>query len=397
MANQLFPKEIIENSAETNFSQHTVHTKLIYITALIIIVGGLVALPLIYTDVSVRSSGIIQPLSERNQLTSLVSGKIDKLYIKENTPVQRGQKVAEISAHQLQEKLQFNSRRQNELNQYLADLSALQKTDSASVSTPVELKTAKYRRSFLQFRQQLRSKIPNVVAAERAYKRNQKLYERDLISKAENDKTVFALQSARNEYRLLFEQQINTWQGEQVSYQNERNQLATERQQLSDEKGQYIIYAPISGTVHNMAGIYEGSFAYPNQVLAEISPDTGLVAECYIPPKDIGLIRKNMQVNFQVSAFDYNQWGILTGKVVDISNDITVVNDQPVFTVRASLDQTYMELKNGYRGNLKKGMTLQAHFTVARRSLFQLLYDNVDDWLNPQWSNEQVAINENSR
>jgi HlyD family secretion protein len=173
--------------------------------------------------------------------------------------------------------------------------------------------------------------------------------------------------------------------------------LATERQQLSDEKGQYIIYAPISGTVHNMAGIYEGSFAYPNQVLAEISPDTGLVAECYIPPKDIGLIRKNMQVNFQVSAFDYNQWGILTGKVVDISNDITVVNDQPVFTVRASLDQTYMELKNGYRGNLKKGMTLQAHFTVARRSLFQLLYDNVDDWLNPQWSNEQVAINENSR
>jgi membrane fusion protein, peptide pheromone/bacteriocin exporter len=28
-------------------------------------------------------------------------------------------------------------------------------------------------------------------------------------------------------------------------------------------------------------------------------------------------------------------------------------------------------------------MTLRARFVVARRSIFQLLYDKADDWLNP--------------
>ena len=36
--------------------------------------------------------------------------------------------------------------------------------------------------------------------------------------------------------------------------------------------------------------------------------------------------------------------------------------------------------------HIKKGMTLQARFYVTRRTLFQLLYDKADDWLNPNVS-----------
>lgn len=39
--------------------------------------------------------------------------------------------------------------------------------------------------------------------------------------------------------------------------------------------------------------------------------------------------------------------------------------------------------KNGYKGYLKKGMTLQARFIITERTLWQLLYDKVDDWINP--------------
>jgi len=35
----------------------------------------------------------------------------------------------------------------------------------------------------------------------------------------------------------------------------------------------------------------------------------------------------------------------------------------------------------------KKGMTLQARFIVTKRSLWQLLYDKVDDWANPNIRN----------
>ena len=47
------------------------------------------------------------------------------------------------------------------------------------------------------------------------------------------------------------------------------------------------------------------------------------------------------------------------------------------------LDSQQLHLKNGFKGNLKKGMTLQARFVVARRSLWELLFDKVDDWVNP--------------
>lgn len=395
-SNQLFPKEIITDSSEANFSKHSVNTKLIYITVVLFTVAALVSLPFIETDISVRSRGIIQPIIERNQLTSLVSGKISKLYISENGSVEHGQKVVEIAAPLLQERLLFNNRRQREIQQYLNDLSLLQNISSSSVFEAIHLKTVKYRRSILQFKQQVRSIVQEINKAERKFDRDKQLYERKVLSKVTYEQSIFTLQSVRNDLQLLFGQQHNKWQTEKITYQDELDQLQTEAKQLNKEKQQYIITAPVSGTIQNMKGIYEGSFVYPNQTLAEISPDTGLIAECYIPPRDIGLIREGMKVRLQVTAFDYNQWGIVTGTVKEIYNDVTVLNNQPVFTVRSTLDQRYLELENGYRGKLKKGMTVQARFTVARRSLFQLLFDNVDDWLNPKWDEQSQAVQQAS-
>jgi HlyD family secretion protein len=90
-----------------------------------------------------------------------------------------------------------------------------------------------------------------------------------------------------------------------------------------------------------------------------------------------------MAARFQVNAFNYNQWGLANGKVIDISNDIHFIDEKPMFKVKCKLDYNYLQLKNGYKGYLKKGMTLQARFQITERTLWQLLYDKVDDWMNP--------------
>lgn len=71
-----------------------------------------------------------------------------------------------------------------------------------------------------------------------------------------------------------------------------------------------------------------------------------------------------MAVRFQVDAFNYNQWGMATGKVLEISNDIYTIDEKPVFIVKCQLDKEFLQLKNGYKGYLKKGMTLQARFMI---------------------------------
>lgn len=175
-SNQLFPKEIIENSAEANFSKHSVQTKAIYVTVVLFIVAALISLPFIETSVSVQSRGVIKPVTQRNQLVSPVSGQIKKLYIEENSYVEREQVIAEIAAPLLQEKLLFNKQSQQETGQYLDDLSLLQNIDSASVFEPIHLKTARYRRSLLQFKQQVRSLIQEINKAKRKFNRSQQLY-----------------------------------------------------------------------------------------------------------------------------------------------------------------------------------------------------------------------------
>lgn len=56
------------------------------------------------------------------------------------------------------------------------------------------------------------------------------------------------------------------------------------------------------------------------------------------------------------------------------------------------MDKDFLLHKRGLKGNLKKGMTVSAHFTIARRSLFDLLYQKMDDWINPS----QYIIENNS-
>jgi HlyD family secretion protein len=40
-------------------------------------------------------------------------------------------------------------------------------------------------------------------------------------------------------------------------------------------------------------------------------------------------------------------------------------------------------LKNGVEGKIIKGMTLTGNFFLVKRRIMDLLFDRVDDWINP--------------
>ena len=116
-----------------------------------------------------------------------------------------------------------------------------------------------------------------------------------------------------------------------------------------------------------------------------ISPDSTLYAEIQVSPRDIGYIAKNMPVIIQIVSFNYNEWGAITGKVKEISSDFMTdaSGNNVYYKVKCSMDKNYLIRKNGVKGVLKKGMSVSAHFMITRRSLFELLYQKMDDWANP--------------
>ena len=97
----------------------------------------------------------------------------------------------------------------------------------------------------------------------------------------------------------------------------------------------------------------------------------------------MGLLKLNQQALFQMDALNYREWGLARGVVMEIAKDITLIGEQPVFKVKCRLETPSLRLKNGYEVRLQKGMSLQARFVVIKRTLAQLLFDKVEDWINP--------------
>jgi HlyD family secretion protein len=219
-----------------------------------------------------------------------------------------------------------------------------------------------------------------------------KLYEEKVIAKKEYIEKKYAYEQARASYQARIAEQNARWQQELEQARLEAQQYSSGREQLQRERDLLEVKAPVSGTIQQFNGRYAGGSVQTGELLGYISPDSGMIAETYVSPADIGYLYLDMPVKFQVDAFNYNSWGTLNGKVISIDNDFSIVNDQPFFKVRCALLKTTLTLPNGVEGRLRKGMTMQCRFILARRGLLQLLYERADNWINPNAKNGKVPL-----
>lgn len=376
---QIFPKEILDNTVEVHLFKHKIRTQIIYSVVLISFIAALIALPFIYLDIYTTSKGIIKPQKERVNIISLYTGKVVENFLKENKYVKKGDTLLAIDNKIVKQKIQLLQKKINETQNYIWDLDLLVKAPNEVDS----LITPKYQKELMQYRQKLRELDTKLKKVKTDYYRQLKLYRKRVIAKVEYLDSKYKLNVAKDEKAFYIKQQINNWQAAMSQYETELEQLKSNLEQSQQEQTQYYIQAPVAGTIQNLIGIDKGSNISAGTTICQISPDTDLVAECYVPPTDIGLLKAGNRVKFQIDAFNYQQWGMATGKVMDISKDVSMMNNTPMFKVRCKLDNKSLFLKNGTEGKLKKGMTLRARFLVANRSLFDLLYDKIDDWFNP--------------
>lgn len=377
--NQIFPKEIIKNSVEVHRFKHRVSSKIIYSILLMIIISISAALPFVFLDIYSSARGIIKAKKEKNLLFSLYSGKIKNIFIKENQTVQKGDTLLNIDNTIVKDKLNLLSNQLIEIKLFVHDLNYLSNSKKLSQDS---LLSFSYQKQHIQHSQKLHELRARFAKVKRDFKRQEKLFKKNVIALVEYQNSQYNLDLALSELNYFKKQQLNQWQSELTQQNNKLKELESTLLQYKVEQNNYSILAPISGTIQNLIGLEVGNFITAGSPLAEISPDTDLVAECYIKPVNIGFLKPKTNVKLQVDAFNYNQWGMATGKIISISKDILFVNNIPMFKVICSLDQKQLQLKNGFQGKLKKGMTFNARFFITNRSAFDLLYDSVDDWFN---------------
>ena len=367
----------VRYTLENLWAKTRVNTHSAYLILVLLLFSSLFALPYIFVDISAQSRGIVRSSYDNVPITNMVAGSILSVHFKPNHPVNQGDTLFILDT----DMLQSDVRELNEqLTQNLRDL-----TDVRRALRGVDLSfgEAAMQADYAHYQAQLRALHGQERQAEINLKRNRILYDARVIPSLEFEQFEHALREVRDQVSVLTKKQISLWEQRRRELQVSQQAQAANLRKIHLEQKRYVITAPVAGTIVNYKGYTAGTFLTNTHVIAEISPNKNLIVECLVATNDIGHIHPTQRVRFQMDAYNYNYWGFVDGEVQEIEQQVSQQNDRLFVKVRCKLNRMQLKLKNGYQAGIRKGMTLSAHFIITRRSLYQLLYDHVDAWMNP--------------
>ena len=375
-----YPSEI-ENTVSTLRMRYGHQRPYIYLTAVAFVMIIFVSLPLVSVNVSSQSPGIIRAKTDNTDVSPIVSGRVVRTNIINNQSVKKGDTLLVIdnSANTTQAAEQQHILR--EIEQRIHDLLLLCQGEMDG------LQTSLYRQEWAEYKQKERGLYEESREKERDFERTQQGYRDGLVAKKDYDQVHDAMQASHRNITALRQQQVSAWQKDLQQLKEQQRNLAGELHHTGQQQLDYTIVAPIDGTLVCERAVSVGGYVVAGQSIASVSPDDSLIVECYVSPSDIGYIRTGQEVALQYTAFNYKQWGLGHAVVSEINRNVTIQENQPLFIVHCKMKEYSLRLKNGYESTIKKGMTLTGRFYITRRTLWQLLWDKVDDWLNPKQQN----------
>lgn len=214
------------------------------------------------------------------------------------------------------------------------------------------------------------------------------LAQRGLAPTRDLDDARYALERSEAEAILLRQQALSRWQSRRQEEHLALIALVSEEAHLGDERTSSLVRAPVAGTLLGLGGIAPGVQVPPGTLIGTISPDDSLLVEARVPSRSIGFLATGQPVKIQVETFAYTAWGLLDGTLTSVAADLTSPSSAPgtapdyrvLITPRAPV----LRRPDGATAALRKGMTVHARFPVGRRTLLQLLHEDLAAGLDPR-------------
>ncbi len=381
----LIPYSVSTYTLESYLIKITTRSKIIYWIIIGIIAFGIGILPFIFVDVSVQAQGYFQSEIEKQLVYTSFSGKVIYSSFHNGNSVSKGDTLMIIDSESVRAQRSALTQRIAENDASVSDLEILTQSDSLEDQADYTgLITERYQAENANFRSQRAIQLQKYQKKKTEHERNELLYNQKIIPEIEFENSLFGLKYEKDNLNQILLSQRSLWQNDLVSRRNEAANLHAGLEQCSEELNNRIVRAPISGEIIQSSDIQTGSIVSSGHKIAEISPAGELVATCFVRPADIGFIHEKQEVRIQVDALNYNEWGMLKGEIIDISDDMIIENGSMVyFRVKCKPEKTFLSLKNGYKADIKKGMSLNTRIVVIKRSLYHLLFDKADKWFNP--------------
>ncbi|WP_367867124.1 HlyD family secretion protein [Pedobacter sp. WC2423] len=142
---------------------------------------------------------------------------------------------------------------------------------------------------------------------------------------------------------------------------------------------QYVVLAPVSGTLGYAGVIQQNQSVALNQELFVINPgNTDFFGEIQIPQNNMGKIRIGQRTLIKMHSYPYEQFGMIRGNINYISD---VAFKDSVFIAKVGF-KTFENKDKLHKIALKNGMLGNAEIITEESSLLQRFYRNIIKELN---------------
>jgi hemolysin D len=163
---------------------------------------------------------------------------------------------------------------------------------------------------------------------------------------------------------------------ERIEAERERSRLAQEVEKLRHRQALADLRAPVDGLVKDLATHTVGSVLAPGAVLMTVVPEgEALLAEVWLQNQDVGFVRPGQPVKLKLATFPFQRYGMLEGKVLQISADATERGPdagRASLAYRAMVELGSQELRAAdMKHSLLAGMQLSAEIRLAERSVLE--------------------------
>lgn len=381
----LIPSYFTNNSIESYLIKVTSRSKIIYWIIIFSVLCGIILLPLIYVDVAINARGYFQTEIAKQIILTTYAGKVIFTSIKEGLFVNKGDTLFIIESEALSAQKKAVENRILDNSNAIKDLEKL--TGIKYPGPTYEFNSFLTTRYFSEYSDMVKTwntQFQKHLKSKKEYDRMEILHKQEIIPTSEYEKSLYTYKSEEEDLQQILTYRKSLWQADLMQRRDIGITMEAELKEYLEALKSRVILAPVRGKIIQSADIQCGMIVNTNQQLAEISPDGDLIAMCYVSPKDIGLITIDQRIKIQVDALNYNEWGLLDANIIDISDDLIIENESSAYyKVKCKPESTFMHLKNGIKAELKKGMSFSARIVIARRSVFNLLFDKTNKWFNP--------------
>lgn len=355
-------------------------------------------------DIVVTARGKIIPDGEIKIIQPFETGVVKNILVKEGQFVSKGQTLIEIDTSTTQPQLQslkanleyINTERQrlngeivkNAENSYTQN--ELSKSAYADLNNQLAAKNYEIRRLKEEANNYQKLLILNLDKERRMQEVS------DIIAKNELDKVhsenldyrsriaslneqIKGIQKEADYIRTNFRTQNLT---QLADRDKQANELEANIKEIEFKKHQQNIISPVDGYINTMLIHTIGGIVTPAEKVISIVPiNAPLTIKASVLDKDIGFVKKGMNVQIKVDTFDYQKYGMIEGVVKKVSKD-SIEDEKQGLLYDVYITPVTKTLRvDGEEQPILIGMGLSAEIKTGKRRIIEFfIYPIIKYW-----------------